>query len=163
MAESIHEQIAAALRTSLAGIVSDAGATYWYTPGAVIRVSFFPADFALSESYDVVYVLSPAAEDFTEEATGQVRAQASFALQLARKHRVGTENPYIESTPSRWTVVNRLVRDAVRRLLTDVTLGGLAVNVATDSISIDREQYLEGWAMAQLSFTVEYFFAKEAP
>ncbi len=170
MAESLHEQIGAALVAAFQAIVSDAGATYWYTPTKVVRVSFFADDFALNPAYDVIYILSAAPEEFTEEGTGDavaggtVGSEAEFVLQVARRHEVATEDPYQETAPIRATIVNRLIRDAVRCLLFgNVTLGNLAVNVAAPSISIDREQYAERWAMAQLRFTVSYSFRAATP
>lgn len=165
MAESIAEQVAAALKTALAGIVGDGGTTYWYTPDKVVRVSFFPDQFALDPAQgDVIYILSPGSEELSEAATGRLcRSEHEFVLQVARQHRVATENPYIEGTPTRWTVVNRLVRDAFKKLTQDVQVGGIAVNVNTDGMSVDREQYTDGWAMAQIRFTVTFDFVGDTP
>ena len=165
MAESIAEQIAAALQTSLAAIVGDGGATYWYTPSVVLRVSFFPQGFMFEPAAGPVqYVLSPGGEDIIEERTSQgAAAEHEFVLQVAMLLDAPTENPYIEATPIRATVVNRLVRDAVRKLLSDVVLGGLVGNVVTTSLAIDREQYDPRWAMAQIRFTVSYPFQGPTP
>lgn len=165
MAESIAEQIAEALKTALEGIVADGGTTYWYRPDKVLRVSFFPDQFTFDPAYgEVQYVLSPDPEEIVEEGTShQCKAELGFVLQVAKQHRVPTENPYLEQPPIRWTVANRLIRDAVKRLDADVQLAGLAVNVNTVGISIDRDQYAEGWAMAQLRFTVSYDFNGATP
>jgi hypothetical protein len=161
-AESIHEQIKAKLVAGFTAIA--AGADYWYTPAAVKAVSFFPDEPVLDTTVgDVLYLLRPGDENVVEEATGRARAEAEFFLVVARQHRVATENPFSEDPPTRWTIVNRLVRDAVRCLLSDVTLSGLAVNVDTNSISIDRSGYITTWAFAELRFTVSYFLDWSAP
>jgi hypothetical protein len=165
MAESVAEQIAAALRTLLAGITSDAGATYWYTPTSVLRVAFFPPSWALTPTPGaVVYVLSPGSEDVSEETTSRgCASEHEFVLQVAKLLDAATENPYLETTPTRWTVVNRLVRDVLRCLFVDVTLSGLVRNISVSAVSVDREQYDPRWAMAQLRFTVSYSFPGETP
>ena len=164
MSESIHEQIAAALVTSLEGIVGDGGTTYWYTPSTVKRVTFFPEEQNLDLSYDVIYLLRPGDEDIVEEETSQgCRGQAEFFLVVAYRHQVATENPFLEEAPTRWTIANRLVRDAVKCLLTDVTLGGLVINILTTSLSVDRDRYLPSWVIAELRFVVEYPFVGSAP
>jgi hypothetical protein len=165
VAESIVEQIAAALKTSFSGIVGDAGASYWYTPDKVVRVSFFPDDFSFDEAHgSTIYVLSQAAEDVSEERSSHgCTSSAGFVLQVGRLHKVASENPYLEVAPIRATVINRIVRDAIKRLFADVTLGGLAANVVETSLSIDRDQYHPHWAMAQLAFQVEYRFDGGAP
>lgn len=164
MAESVHEQIADALVTSFEAISGDAGITYWETPSTVRRVAFFPEDQDLGREYDVIYLLRPGDENVVEEGTsGMCRAEAEFFLVVAKQHNVPTENPWIESAPTRWTVANRLVRDVLRKLLSDVTLGGLVVNVVADSISIDRDRYLPNWVLAEIRFVVEYPFQAATP
>jgi hypothetical protein len=157
MAESVHEQIAAELQTKFAAILSDDGTAYWYTPDSVKRVAFFPDSTALDTSQEVIYLLRPGDEQITEEETGGgCRGEAEFFLVVARQHQAPTENPWLEEAPTRWTVANRLVRDAIRALLADVTLGTLVVNVVADSVSID-------WALAELRFVVEYQFQAATP
>ena len=164
MAESVHEQVAAALATAFAAIVGDSGTNYWHTPSTVARVAFFPEEQHLAPEYDVIYLLRPGDENITEHATGGAcRAEAEFFLVVAKKHNVPTENPWLETTPTRWTVANRLIRDAMKKLLSDVTLAGVAVNVVSDSISIDRDRYLPNWALAELRFVVEYPFQAATP
>lgn len=164
MAESVHEQIAAALVASFEAITADGGTTYWETPSTVRRVAFFPEEQDLGREYDVIYLLRPGDENVVEEGTsGMCKAEAEFFLVVAKQHNVPTENPWLEATPTRWTVANRLVRDALRKLLADVTLAGLVVNVVADSISIDRDRYLPNWVLAELRFVVEYPFQAATP
>jgi hypothetical protein len=162
--ESVHEQIAAALQASLEGVLSDGGTTYWYTPDSVRRVAFFPDATALDTSMDVIYLLRPGVEDITEEGTGGAcQGQAEFFLVVAKQHNVPTENPWLETEPTRWTVANRLIRDALRKLLADPTIGGAAINVVADSISVDRDRFLQNWALAEIRFAVVYAFQAATP
>jgi hypothetical protein len=155
------EQIAEKLKTSFEALQADGGETCWYKPGKVQRVPFFTK---LPEAADVAYILRPGDEDITEERSSNGgAAEHEFFLVVAAKHERGTDDPDEEQEPRRWTVVNRLVRDAVRCLLSNVTLDGLVANVDSTSISVDREQYLENWAMAELRFTVSYRFDGGAP
>jgi hypothetical protein len=161
VAESKHEQIAAALKTLFEGIVDDAGATYWYAPDLVARVTFWPDEQGLDRNYQTVYLLRPGDETITEEGTsGWAGAEAEFFVIVARQHNAPTESPILEQEPTRWQVANRLIRDAVRRLLSDVTLGGLTRNVALGSLVIDRDRYLPNWAIAELRFVVSYDFVE---
>lgn len=161
-AESLAEQVAAKLKTSLAALT--AGADYWYTPDAVERISFFPDDAQLPDTLgDVVYLLHPGRENVAEEATGRTLVRHEFAIVAAKQHRVATERAYLEEAPTRWQVMNRLARDITRCLLSNVTLNGLAVNVDTDSIVIERDGYLQNWAFVTVRFTVSWFADWSAP
>jgi len=92
-----------------------------------------------------------------------MRAEAEFYLVLARQGKWSTENVYREESPTRWQISNRMIRDAVKKLFSDVTLGGLANNIITDSLVVDRARYMDGWAIAELRFVVQYNFLASAP
>jgi len=165
MSESRHEQIAAALATTLAGIVGDNGATYWYTPSAVRRVVWFDDRHldSMSGPTAVVYLLRPGIERIEEDTSGTIEGRAEMFLVVARKHAKATEDPAREPPPTRWTVADRLVQDALKRLLADVTLGDTCGNVFSVGVTIDRDMYLDTWALAELRFEVEYRTAGSAP
>ena len=76
---------------------------------------------------------------------------------------VAGADPLKEQPPTRWQVTNRLVRDAVKRILDQVTLSGLAVNLIADSLAINRDLYVQNWALAELRFTVSYDFQAATP
>jgi hypothetical protein len=159
--ESKHEQIAEALRTAFASI---GGAGYWHTPDKVLRVSFWPDEMTLDRGYNVTYLLRPGDESYVEEGTsGWGGLEAEFFLIVAKQHNVGTENPLLETAPTRWTVANRLIHDALKKLLEDVELGGLVRNVVLGSLTIDRDRHLPNWALAELRFVVSYSIEGDEP
>jgi hypothetical protein len=162
VAESIHEQIAAALRTSLAAITADGGTTYWYKPDVVARVTFFD-EMQLDRGYQHVVLVRPGDEMHSEYQTGQCQANAEMFVLVARQFDGATENPYRESEPTRWQIANRCVRDVLRALWSDVTLGGLAQNIVADSLVVDRARYVAGWCLAELRFEVTYVYSKATP
>ena len=83
MAESFLERAAEGVKASLAAIVSDGGANYWYTPDRVLRAPEFyggclPADPTLS----VIYTVSPGRVAFTI-ATAGVAGSRPLAMPVA--------------------------------------------------------------------------------
>jgi hypothetical protein len=162
MSESVHEQIAAAIQTALAGIVADNGTTYWYRPNAVRRVVWFDEQY-LDSSLAVIYLLRPGIERVSEEASQQIAGSAEFFLVVARRHEKVSEDPARETAPTRWTVADRMVRDVLKKLLADPTLGGKCDNVFAEDVTIDRDMYLDTWALAELRFIAQYTTAGSAP
>ena len=171
MAESIHDQIANALREGLAAIRADAGTTYHFTPDLVDLVTIYPDtpdDFA---GRDVVYLLRAGEEEHTEAESGDsstgigMVGKAEFFLMLCKLFGPSGEQPGDQPDPSRPRVVNRMVRDALRYLLADVQLGGLAENIIDGSLFVNREMMDAGkqWAMAELRFVVRYSYLASAP
>ena len=169
MAESNHWLIAEAIRAKLAAIVSDGGATYWYTPSYALRVTSYErllADTSLTH----IYALRAGEELHGEQGTGSVstggsvRATAELNLLMLRKDESATTNPFEEASPTREQIVDRMVRDVLRALWTDVTLGGLAINIAASSLFIDRDVAIEGpWAVAEARFSVDYDYLALTP
>jgi hypothetical protein len=170
VAESIHEQIAAAIQTSLAAIVSDGGTTYWYTPGAVVRTLWFSdeeGDLNLlqEEIGGAIYAIRPGDETHEEGTTGQMRAEADIFILVAMPF-TDPETPFANAVPSRWTVVNRMVRDVLRKLLVDVRLlsaGGAVENIFASPVIVDRDRFVEGWAIAEIQMQVSYHYALGVP
>lgn len=170
-AESRHEQIAVALVSVLKGI--EAGANYHYQPERVIRTTFFtdqPFDKSIGGDASSFYLLRPGDEEFREEGTGSaadggaMHAEAEFFLVLARAHPAATENPYLEEAPTRWQVCNRMVRDVIKALFANVNLGlAFVENIITDSLVVDRARYMNGWAVVELRFVVQYNFLAGTP
>lgn len=169
MPESIHWQIAEALRAKLEAISEDDGATYWYTPDRVVRVSQWDrilADTSLTQ----IYALRAAEETHGEQGTGSVstggsvQAAAEFYLLMLRRDESSTLNPFDEASPTREQIVDRMVRDFLRALWDDVTLGGLARNVIAGSLFVDRDVAIEGpWAVAEARFSVDYDYLARTP
>ncbi len=169
MAESIAEQIAAALQAKLATIVGDAGVTYWYTPAYVARtpgVGKGLIDEALvTADKPALYAVIPDEEEHVEDASQMMRAGQKIYLFLAVRYQPTSELPYAQSAPIRWTVQNRMVRDVMKKLLSDVTLGGLVLNLFDGRILVDRSArtYEDGWALVFIYFRVMYDYAFGAP
>lgn len=167
--ESIHEQIAAALKSSLQGIVGDGGVTYWYTPGVVVRVPFFeetgPYGLLDSSISGPIYAIRPGEESHEEQVTQNTDAEMEvFILMLQRF--TETESAFTLASVPRWTMVNRMVRDVLRKLLQDVQL--LSVGGAVDNIMalpglVDRDRWIDGWAVAELQLRIGYRYAGGVP
>lgn len=163
MAESRHEQIVAALVTSLEGIVGDSGATYWFTPGKVVRAPEFSST-TLRSDYSTIYVLSADDEQDDEIAYGHIGARMKVDLVVANRFDPTNEDPFNPSLPQRWTVQNRLVQDAKKRLRSDKTLGGLAqhIHVPLTERAAD-DTYLADWAVAFLRVLIDYSYEDATP
>jgi hypothetical protein len=169
MAESIHWQIAEVIRSRLEAIAGDDGTTYWYTPDRAVYTLAFEnvlADTTLKQ----VFIVMAGEERQSEEATGSastggvVRSLSEFFVLMLRRDPRATTNAYREGDPTRERVVSRMVRDFVRAMWLDVTLGGLAINIARESLVIDRNMVIEGpWAVAEARFDVDYDFLALTP
>ena len=165
MAESIHEQIAAAIQTSLQGIQGDSGTTYWYTPGLVGKTLWFDEGLLDSSMAGPTYAIRPGEETHTEQTTGEVNAEMDVFILLALPFNT-PERLAAPVNPSRWTVINRMVRDVLRKLLVDVQLvsvGGAVDNVFSTPVIVDRDRFVEGWAIAEIHFRVSYRYSGNTP
>lgn len=165
MAESLHEQISAALKTRLESIHEDGGATYWYTPDKVYRVlEFMAAD--LDDSLDHLLFIRPDTDTIREGATTRIEGEAEFTVWICRKDPRGSMSPVTEAQdaqPIAATVIGRCVADVRAALLSDVTLTtnnvALAWNVMKGSSAADFSVAVEGWLCATVTFTVAYDYA----
>jgi hypothetical protein len=159
--ESRHEQIAAALKATLAAIAAD-GVNFWYTPSQVQRTVIFE-DAWLDSSLDYIILIRPAEERHIEEATRTIDGFMEIYLLVLKRFTPATENPYTEDAPTRWTIVDRCTRDILKKLLADVTLGGLAINLFSEGCIVDRERFIGGWATQESRFSVHYRYRTDAP
>lgn len=168
MAESIHHQIAEALKTRLSAIVGDGGTTYWYTPDRVVRVQSYDRLIA-DPTVGMVYAIRAGEERHREEGTGgpttggQVGAEAEFFVLMLRPSDASDDNPFGADESTKPIEQGRMVRDFLRALWLDVTLGGLALNISDGSLMIDRDVDVEGWAVAEARFTVLYTYLSRTP
>ena len=165
MADSTHQQVWDALKSLLAGIVSDGGTTYWYTPEAVVEFPAF-SEQCLNTEKTVVYVLAP--DEESEDVDGftyqRTRVTEQIRLTVAQKFAPDTENPFDPPSPNRLEVMDRMLRDAEKKLNSDWTLAGLALRVAV--VRRDRSAartYFQGWAVAHLTLRAEYEYDDDAP
>ena len=161
MAESIHEQISAALQTRLRTIAEDQGTTYWYTPDKVFRVlEFSGAD--LDDSYEHLLFLRPDSDTIREGATSRVEGDAPFTVLIAKRDERTSKRPEAEEqdeSPIAATVIGRCVADVRAALLSEVTLGALAWNVMQGASEADFSYAVDGWLCATVTFTVRYDYA----
>jgi len=163
VAESQHSRIAEALKARFAAIVGDNGTTYWYTPARVARVQAYDRLIA-DPSVGAVYAIRAGEERHTEEGTGGlVGAEAEFWTLLLRPTLSSDDNPFGTDESTKAIEQDRMVRDFLRALFLDVTLGGLASNVVDGSLVIDRDVDVEGWACAEARYTVRYSYQALAP
>lgn len=168
MAESIHEQIAAAIETSLSGIQGDSGVMWWFTPGLVVRVLWFDEALLDSSILGPTYAIRPGEETHTEETTQQIHAEMDVFILLAVPFNT-PERIAAPVNPSRWTVVNRMVRDVLRKLLVDVQLvtsavtSGSVENIFATPVIVDRDRFVDGWAIAEIHFRVSYSYVGGVP
>jgi hypothetical protein len=168
MAESLHHQIAEALRTRLAAITGDGGTTYWYTPAGVARVQAYDRLVA-DPTVGMVYAIRAGEERHREEGTGSpttgglVAAEAEFWVLMLRPTEATDDNPFGADASTKATEQDRMVRDFLRALWLDVTLGGLANNIVDGSLIVDRDMEVEGWAVAEARFAVFYSYPARTP
>lgn len=166
MAESIQEQIATALRTRFLAITADGGTTYWYKPDAVLVAEMTATVLSGAGGARTLYVLDPRSCSVTEESNLSLRGELELHLIVLYDMRAATIDPWVTvSTHDRFLYESRLVRDAIRCLQADVTLGNITINTNASSIDVEYGLHLEAdkWACAALTFTVSYSCDKGAP
>jgi hypothetical protein len=162
MSESLHYQIAEALKARLASIVGDNGATYWYTPDRVVRVQSY--DRALADtSLGMIYAIVAGEEQHREEATQVIAAEAEFIVLMLRPTQAADDAPFGVDESTKAREQDRMVRDFLKALWSDVTLGGLANNVVDGSLIVDRAVDVDGWAVVEARFAVSYSYPSGAP
>jgi hypothetical protein len=170
VAEPVHEQIMAAVRNLLAGVVGNGGDPYWYTPDAVIRSPSFHGG-CLHPTHGVVYVIVPDRTLRRKEATRTLLGQIEFDVVALKRLPQGyaDQNPFSAAGGTiRETYQARLAADVERRLIADpglTSFQGLGVSrleVTSDDRSAE-ETAIEGWSCAFLRLVCEYRYGFQAP
>lgn len=165
VAASKHEQIAAALVSAFSSIVAD-GEDYNFTPAHVIRVRWWNRKWLTDEKRPLIIFVRPGQEAHREYATEQAAADMELLLLVCSKDARGSENDAFKEaagSESGWQVENKAVRDVLRKIWEDVTLGGLADNLVRDSLIVDRAQAVAGWDVTEIRFVISYHYQKDAP
>jgi hypothetical protein len=150
--EPWEEQVAQTLVTRLSTFEGGSGHSvgadgYWYRPDIVERVRAIDGTAVFNEQFETIYVLAPVSVTSVESTTREVEKVLTIDFLLARKHLLPDE-PYHAKAPLPWTVQNRLWHDLERRILADVTLGGLTTNVNFSEVVFAAEStYRVGWAV----------------
>jgi hypothetical protein len=168
VAESVHEQVLAALQAHLAGIVGDGGATYWYTPDRVLRPAAFHGA-CLDPSLTTIYSLSPVrVEDKPVNISIGMEAVLTVDLAVATRFTPDAgENPLQQTEPFRWTIQSRLERDAKKRLRSNYNLLGVSGAHRFTAVPVTDYApdltYLEGWALVFLRVQLRYTYPDTTP
>jgi hypothetical protein len=166
VAESIPEQIAAALRSRFLAITADGGTTYWYKPDAVLVAEMTETVLTGAGGARTIYVLDPRSCSVVEESNLSLRGELELHLIVLYDMRLATIDPWATATThDRFLLESRMVRDAIRCLQADVTLGAITINTNASSIDVEYGLHIEAekWACAALTFSVSYSCDKGAP
>ena len=158
MAELDVEGIVAAIKTDLEAIVGDDGETYWYTPGKVNRVDYTESRVQFKTGYgNPIYMVSDTGDDRPSAgaaAFGETgRAFDVFVLCAYQDDR-GERDPY-EATLASGTIRNRMIKDVVKKIITDRRLGGLVYDTVYLDVKRDFVEP-EGWILGEVFFEVTY-------
>ncbi len=165
MAESIAEQILAKIKTELEAITEDSGATYWYTPGKVVRVDYFDSKTVIREGYgNPVYLIRDTGDEDenSDFATmGGMASDLGVFVMVAYQDDRGNHDPFTAETLS-GTIRNRMLRDVQKKMETDHTRGDLAINASRFS---KRRDFVEpaGWILGELHFVASYTYTRGTP
>lgn len=164
VAASFHEQIAAALQVALAAIVfDDSGYNAEYK---VARTRWWKREWLGASGTKREIFIRPGEEMHRELATQQTEARMEVFLLICQESKRSDDNPWQELKTGRetgWQVENKGVRDVLKKILSDVTLGGLADNLVADSLIVDRAQFVEGWDVTEVRFSIQYHYPSSAP
>jgi hypothetical protein len=168
VAEPKDDQILDALKAHLEGISEDGGATYWYTPDAVLREPDFTEE-CLNPTLKTIYVFCPTpGQTLADRRADSCSIKSTLSVDLAVVTRFGqSEDPYEPGLPRRWTVQCRLARDAKRRLRADPDdkLGGTLVQgIDIPVTDFDSARTLmKDWACVLMRVLISYHYPKATP
>ena len=156
MPESKVEQIIASFKTDLEAITGDDGATYWYTPGKVIRVDYLESRVSFNAGHgNPVYMVGDTGPDrpSATAAFGETgRAIGVFVL-TAIQHE-GERDPYT-ATIVPGTIRNRMIKDVVKKIEINRMRGGLSLDTEYQDVKRDFKEP-KGWILAEIYFEVIY-------
>lgn len=169
-----HKQIADALVALLEGIRAGVVPTYSppvsgavaynLTPARVFRVHAFADDAIFDRSLgENVYFVRVARQNFFEESTGTILGKMEVGIVVASQFKNPTEVPSFEEVQTRAITLDLMIEDVTNALFSDVSLGGLAINVIdneAEGLAWDRERWMAGWALAEASLSVSFSVVK---
>ena len=144
--DPIDEQILAAIKTRLAALTT--GATYFYTPGEVLR------DW---KNFDEVKAFP-----FYGIIEGELKREEGTFSKVAVTLPV-TIVGWVRHETDRRSVMNKAAADVIRSIYTDETWGGLALITkvlgrATDEAAVAAKPY----AYFEISLQIEYIIDRTA-
>jgi len=164
MAEPKLWQILQRIKTNLLAISSDGGTTYFYSPDQVLIVRTWADKRLFNTTMPITYAMRREDQADVEEATagpgdGGV-ISAAVDIQMLVSQVFTTVDPTAE--PGDVQVAQRMIRDVKRCLFLDVTLGGLANNIALDkgtgALDMIVEESPAGWICGEMTFRISYSY-----
>lgn len=166
MSESIVEQIMASIKTDLEAITGDAGSTYWYTPGDVVRVDYFDSKTIIKPGHGTpLYLIRDTGDEDENDDFATMGGMASsfdVFIMLALADPRGNRDPFRVGGTLSGTYRNRMLQDVQKKIETDHTRGGLAMDTSSFH---KRRDFVEpaGWILAEINFTVTYKYTRGSP
>lgn len=149
-----HQRVRDALKARLSKIVAGHGGRA-FTPDAVVLYSQFPDVPVVESSFRTIYGIRPVNEtrQFKVPDACTVTVDAGFSVAVWRRLESADENPHA-SEPNRWDMQVEMASDVAQQIVEDWTLEGNALMVS--GFTADFERFLDGWAVAEITFTVRY-------
>lgn len=146
-----------------------AEATSHYLPDKVYRVSSY-ADGRLFDSSvgepATIYAVRAGDSRTVEWSTGDATS-GGFSSAEVEMFVLAMRNGGTDDNTDEVEVRENLTRDALRVLLMDPTVDGLAVNVADGEITVNRDFFVDGlsdgWICTEIAFPLRYSFQATAP
>jgi hypothetical protein len=170
--ESKAEQAIEALCEQLAANMIADGAVYHYNAVRVLRYPTWQGidlnQFVDDPEYPLggdgaLILVRPGMEVIAEEASGQLLCELDVYLVIAAVYQPTSEDGSAEPVLEQ-TVQNRLVRDVLKAVFEDVSLGGAADVYNARVSDVDRaSHYVEGWAIVELTLRIQYGPNRENP
>lgn len=157
----LPERILQAAITSLGGIVSDGGVTYWYTPDRVIRSDFddLAEDFSSFSPHTLV-IVPDTAQEYALTTAGGYRGQLDVYVLCAKKDGENLSSRPGRQTTEPQTVKEKMIEDVKKKLLADRNtswsfLPGESVPGITFPAA-DLAVPIRGWFVAHLLVSFDY-------
>jgi hypothetical protein len=119
----------------------------------------------LKEVYDVIYLLRETGDERVNNfaAFGEVGATFEiFVMVMQKDDRNADERDPFDATRLSGTIRNRMIRDVVKKLEGNHTVGGLAYNAEYRGIGRDFQEP-EGWIIGEVALEVTYTHDMETP
>lgn len=174
--EAQAEQIMVALEAQVKGLMIADGAKYWYTCDLYGRppnwqnvdLNHFQKVDDEGQEIATIVLARHGHEQLEENPVQALDNMMDVHLVVATRYEPTSENIF-EQDPLEQTVQNRAIRDVLKAVFQDVTLGGTADPGGGPAdnaqvTDIDRVSHsVEGWAVAELSLRVRYGPSAENP
>lgn len=154
---SSHEDVAEALRTTLAAIVGGAGG-YVYTPTVVKRAMFWPDESALDPSLETIYLIRPGQTATIPYDGYRLDRRQEFRILCCHRFEEATDNPILADAPVRERCASDMEADVVQKLWADVRLGlpNTVIDAMHEGWRTDFDWSVAQWVVVELRIVVRY-------